>query len=32
MTNLRKQMIAQFNHLLGAEVVEPIYFSKFSIQ
>jgi len=32
MTNLRKQLIARLNHRLGAEVLEQIYFSKFSIQ
>ena len=29
---LRKQLIAQFNNILGAEVIDQIYFSEFSIQ
>jgi hypothetical protein len=32
MTNLRKQLIARFNHLLGAEIIDQIYVSKFNIQ
>jgi flagellar basal body-associated protein FliL len=28
----RKQLIAEFNRLLGGEVIDQIYFSKFSIQ
>jgi flagellar basal body-associated protein FliL len=32
MTNLRKQLIAQFNRLLGAEMIDQIYVSKFNIQ
>lgn len=29
---VRKQLIAQFNRLLGAEVIDQIYFSEFVIQ
>jgi flagellar basal body-associated protein FliL len=29
---VRKQLIAKFNSLLGAEVIDQIYFSEFVIQ